>query len=65
MTLYSISRKDTEMARVRRDLYERLRQLANREGRSIAAQLSVILERALDDADATRPAIEKDPPVAA
>ena len=58
MTLYSIGRKDTEMARVRRDLYERLRQLANREGRSISAQLSIIIERALNDA-------EKDAPVAA
>lgn len=51
MTMYSIKREDTEMARIRRDLYERLRQLANREGRSISAQLSIILERALDNAD--------------
>jgi hypothetical protein len=46
-------RPDGEMARIRRDLYERLRQLANREGRSISAQLSIILERALDNADNT------------
>ena len=64
MTMYSIKREDTEMARIRRDLYERLRQLANREGRSISAQLSIILERALDNADNTevKPA---PPPVAA